>query len=377
MRRAIIFAILSVFVIAPPVLAADGLLGGLFGGGKPDVPQTIWQRANDGTATHLQSELQCPPAAGPFRLTAVTVFDGFGFDVGCQYDNTRRDRITLYLTNLRGQSLQAYFEGDVAEMLKSAPDAKPAGEGNVQFTTDSGWLASLHEIGGGKGRTGLWLTDMSGWEFQYRATYAAAEQDTVFAAMAELAAVGAKTAGAHLAACAAAPTLERGGRRITDERQLITLTLTATGMAYPPLRGPAAPTAIDPVWCAVDGLSVDGVPFLHWRNLADQNGGVIERITAMAGRDRKQIICVADVVGTKQFPNDLRSVYDIAFDGEDRLDLLGIYEGMPALEEVARFAADRRFLLFSSTDKKNRKTSIYRTPPPLPPLSTIPAPASP
>jgi hypothetical protein len=357
MRAAISAALCLFFAASGAAVAGEGLLGRLFGGASPsDVPKSIWQREADASGTHLQSQLKCPVSAGPFRLTALIATDAFGFDVWCQYDTATRDRITLYLTQRQGESLQDDLEVAKSAIPMSMPGAMlMAPDGQESFTNDSAWLSALYDAG--RARTGVWVTDFSGWTFKFRATYAPAQQQAAFDAMSELARSATNSAGARLGACANRTALERTGRPIADERQAIPLAVTATVMAYAPLRGPNAPPFIEPIWCPAEPLTVEGQPFLLWYNIAQQNGGPVDRLTAMRDGDPVTILTVFDSI-----QNTIPAAYDIAIESETTISIVGIYDGPPTIEEIARFGPRGYVGVFASIDKRTGRVTVFRSP---------------
>lgn len=269
MRHACSIALMLAYIAASPADAADSGFGRLYGGRSADVPQSIWLRDRDGTARHLQSELQCLPSPGSFRLTQIVAIDPFGFDVGCQYDDTRRNRITLYLTKISPPMLADYFTASAGELEKNAPNAvRLSAESAKSFTSDSAWLMALYNINGGRGRTGLWVSDFSGWAVTFRATYAPADEQAAFDAMTAIAAAGARTAGAHLAACAATPVPERKGERVTEPDALM-YSIGTLGIAGHVAKSdkPLPPA----VWCGEKAYPDRATPMLLWRNIGEKS----------------------------------------------------------------------------------------------------------
>jgi hypothetical protein len=279
MKVAISAALCLFFAASGAAVAGEGLLGRLFGGASPsDVPKSIWQREADASGTHLQSRLKCPVSAARFRLTALITTDAFGFDVWCQYDTATRDRITLYLSRRQGESLQDELEGAKSAIPMSMPGATLiAADSQESFTSDPAWLSALYDVG--QSKTGIWVTDFSGWTFKFRATYAAAEQESAFQAMTELTGAAANSAGAHLAACAAAPMAERTGNAVASDDR------AAAPMAIVGIAGHFAKSdkaRPEPVWCIERAYENLSAPILGWRNIGERElSTAVQRFTLM------------------------------------------------------------------------------------------------
>jgi len=282
MKAAISAALCVLFAATGAASAGEGVLGRLFGGGdrSNDVPKSIWQRDKDASGTHLQSRLRCPASVGAFKLTGLVATDGFGFDVWCQYDTTTRERITVFLTRREGEPLEGHFEVAKEAITTTTPNAAPvAASEQTSFTTDPAWLSAVYDEG--RLRTGVWVTDFSGWTFKFRATYPPAAQQAALDAMRELAAAATGSAGAHLAACAAAPKPERTGQRVTrttDNGGMVLGTM-ATGwiVAQAVMQEPATS-----VWCMEKAFDNLAAPIQAWRNIAERGDTTpVQRFTLM------------------------------------------------------------------------------------------------
>src|SRR5688572_5467250 len=185
----------------------------------PDpVPESIWQRSDDGSGIHQQSGLRCPVRAGPFRLTGLVAIDGFGLDVACIYDRAAGDRITLYLTQAApDHGFAAHLKVSLESIVMVDPEARPLPDDLPRFEpAPAAWLGGLFGYGARPLRNGVWLSDVSGWTLKFRATYDLDREQDIVAVMGELARTARASAAPHLAACAAAPVPERRGVRITD-----------------------------------------------------------------------------------------------------------------------------------------------------------------
>ena len=281
MKAVISAALCVLFAATGAASAGEGVLGRLFGGGdrSGEVPKSIWQREKDASGTHLQTGLKCPVSAGAFKLTGLLATDAFGFDVWCQYDTTTRERITVFLTRRQGESLEDHFEGAKTAITTTVASASLVGGGEpISFTTDPAWLSAVYDEG--RLRSGVWVTDFSGWTFKFRATYPPAQQQAALDAMSEIAATASMSAGTHLAACAAAPMPERGGQRVTRTTDTGTLLGTlGTGWI---LGQSLKQDTSQPVWCMEKAFDNLAAPIQGWRNIAERSDGTpVQRFTLM------------------------------------------------------------------------------------------------
>ncbi len=146
--------------------------------GQADVvPQSVWTKSADGSGSHLQSMLQCPATVGPFQLKSLTHYDAFGLDVGCDYWAGDSD-ITLYLSKRAdNETLQSDFDGAKSAIPTHFPDAKPVDQAPPSPSSGS-WLSAMFTIRNDAQRSGLWVADIGGWTFKFRATYSRARKTT-------------------------------------------------------------------------------------------------------------------------------------------------------------------------------------------------------
>jgi hypothetical protein len=96
------------------------------------LPKTVFQIDNDGTALHLESQLQCPATIGEFHRTRLDLFDPFGVDVGCDYQDVEHDEITLYIALRPGQELGKQFDSAKAALVQRLPAATPLADTEQQ-----------------------------------------------------------------------------------------------------------------------------------------------------------------------------------------------------------------------------------------------------
>jgi hypothetical protein len=254
---------------APPARAAQGE--------ERPIPKSVFQKNADGSALHLQSQLHCPAASERFRLTAMMVFDGYGLDVDCNYDDGRGSVITMYVTLRQGATLQEHFDAATAAIKQRWPQVTPFSD-TVPAPSSSAWMSALYVKDDTNDRSGVWVADFAGWTFKFRATYPAGKDDATFASLRELTAEAERSARAHLEACAKSPPPQRGpASLIEDTKELSALTLAALisesvgAIELKPgltLRNARDGNAAAPIWCVERSVRIGDNPFLIWRNIA-------------------------------------------------------------------------------------------------------------
>lgn len=236
------------------------------------LPESIWHLEGD-DARHLQSTLVCPAAVGDFQRNQLVPFDNYGFDVACGYTMSGSSVVTLYLTRRVSRSLADDFADAQVALKQRMPEATPI---NAVAPTGANFTSALYTRGDGT-RTGLWVADIAGWTFKFRATYEDGRESDTLAAMSALTAKMSGSAGSHLAACAAAPPAQRGGRAITDKEKNNQLALIAVigFAAADDEKGATVPTQ----WCAEEPAGDEEIPMLFWRDIAGD--GTSDRISLM------------------------------------------------------------------------------------------------
>lgn len=237
-----------------------------------DTPKSIWRVDGTDNATHLQSTLPCPAKVGTFERNVLRPFDGFGFDVGCNYDSAGVGRVSVYLTRRTGRTLADDFAGAQASLKQVMPDATPVA-GTSPAPAGFAFTGALYNRTDGT-KTGLWVADVSGWTFKFRATYVAAKEQDVLNAMSELAAKAKTTAAPYLATCATAQPVVRDGKLVTESSEITMLTLVGTVDLQD------RKTAEH--WCAEDLVADEKAPLLFWRNAANTTKlGPVDRLSLM------------------------------------------------------------------------------------------------
>jgi hypothetical protein len=127
------------------------------------VPKTVWQLGDNGTALHLESQLQCPATVGEFHRMRLNLYGPFGVDVSCDYQNTERDEITLYIALSPGEELAKQFDAAKAALVQRFANATPLPDAEQQtFTSAMDWSHIIYRLSV-TSHTGLWMARLGGW----------------------------------------------------------------------------------------------------------------------------------------------------------------------------------------------------------------------
>jgi hypothetical protein len=277
------------------------------------IPESVWQRGDDGSGIHQQTSLHCPVRAGAFRLTGLAAIDGFGTDVACVYDREEGDRITLYLTRAQGgEDFAVHLRISLESIIAVDPGAKPLSVPLPVFEMRQAvWLGGMFGYDDVPLRSGVWLTDLSGWTLKFRATHEAARERETLAVMGELARVVRASAAPHLAACAASAIPERAGMRIADSARIADIiALAAIDMAV---------SVVTPGrWC-VEAPHTDGdARLMFWRDAAGDH-------------DRVSLMTVdAPLIFESASQGD--GIYRLAVPLEGKLVIVAFFDGRPSDE---------------------------------------------
>lgn len=169
-------------------------------------PLTVWRPVGGGGLEHVQSGVVCPSRIDAYRRTDAAIFDRFGLDVGCNY--SRSDAaVTLYLTRREpgGEGLDAAMAEAKKELLEAGAAHHPVVIAENRLSENGlDWTTVVYREDGEK-HTAIWIADLSGWTFEFRATYPAADDLPMGALIGRIATQVRTTAGTHLALCARAP----------------------------------------------------------------------------------------------------------------------------------------------------------------------------
>ena len=316
-------------------------------------PKAIFDIADDGGALHQQSLLQCPANLDGYSRDVLHVYDKAGFDVSCNYRGPQSD-VTVYLTRRPPEQLAQDFEGERQAILKRIADAA-ARDGAVPLPPGLDWKSAGFASNKGVQLDDLLLAEVSGWEFQIRATYLSGSADPTHKMAADITALMLKTAGAHLAACAAAPPPARAGQSVGDVDYATTLALSGITMArLNPIADPA------PVWCAEGAFPVGQTNPVLWRNIAfDGKSGDADRVS---GSDPRIVEVRLDPasgeVAAKQ--GATMNIYDVIIGNADSADLIGIFNGRPSPGDLGKLIfGGGQIHVFAHFDRATNKIQIF------------------
>ena len=328
---------------------------------NPQPPKSIWDLSPEGSATHLQSGMICPRVSGDFTILGQQVYDRAGFDVSCGYSNKTMGVITIYLARRDPARLEEDFESAKKAVISRTPSAVLQ-DRTLPLPAGLAWKSAGYSQNGGAMDSDLALASLSGWEFEIRATYIPARQSDVAQTLADLTATVAKSAGQHLAACAAAPMLSRSSVPVSDQKQLLVFTLSAsvTGSV-------AIPGENEPVWCAENAFLAGDHPYVFWRNItAVPKGGPADRITPIG--DGRTVTILFDAAATelagKETPESPHTIYDVEIDEGASVALVAVLDGRPSGEDVAKLVLLRASVpVLARFSKTDHHITIYQPKP--------------
>ena len=325
-------------------------------------PQSIFALAADGGALHQQSQLQCPATLDGYSRHDLRVYDKAGFDVSCDYGGPQSD-VTIYLTRRDPAQLPAVFEGARQAILKRFADAT-ARDAAIPLPPGLAWKSAGFVSSKGTQFDDLLLADVSGWEFQVRATYLESSAEATHKLVSDLSALTLRTAGTHLAACAAAPAPARAGQPVGNVDYFMTLVVSGIAMARL-----AKPPAAEPVWCAEGAFPLGQVNPVFWRNITfDGKSGDADRISSADPRIIEVRLDPAsgEVAAKQGTPMD---VYDVIVGDADNADLIGIFNGRPSPSDVGKLVFSGQTHVYARFNLATKNIQVFtgKPKPPAPP----------
>jgi hypothetical protein len=301
-------------------------------------PKSVWRLEPPSGAVHLQSTLTCPPSAGTFGRTGVVAFDGFGFDVACTFASGN-SRVALFLSKRRGQSIADDFDDARAALVARDRNAKPSDEPPGALPGAARALTAAYETHDGF-ETGIWTADLVGWTLTFRATYAPGARADVVAALSKMSEQARSTAGAHLAACAAARPIARDGVAITD-RELVTRLALVAGMSEQAGSENITVPVRNERWCVEETAPDQKTPMLYWRNIANEGAeGPLDRMMLMTQEEPPMWLisgnAIANMLADKK---DAQGpiVHQLTEARGDAVFMFAFYRGRPALGTLLPF----------------------------------------
>jgi hypothetical protein len=325
-------------------------------------PRTVFGLEPDRSAVHQQSHLVCPAEVSGFPRIGTTLFDRWGFDVGCSYRNAAGSLITLYLYRAAGRgTLDEDFNGARDSVPQAMRGAVPGGDTGIN-PPGAGWRSAGFVLPNGM-LSEIFVAPLADWRLKYRATYTRQDIQAVGAAVTALSGIVTKTARPHLERCAAAPAPQRAGQRNRDLNALQALAAAVTLNASETVAEPRPGAA----WCAETGFGVGEAAFLFWRNAAAGADGPVDRITAVGAGSPILVVraapaAVEAAVAKFQVKStiDSREIYGVVWDGADAVQLVGIFAGRPSLQEVATLAMGTNVSVYARIEKNGGRITLYK-----------------
>lgn len=327
-------------------------------------PPSVFLMTPEGAAVHRQSHLVCPGAIAGFQRVSAHMYGRPGFDVSCGYRAGNAPGsavVTLYMTLSPREPVDALFEMAKASLVQTAPGVV-ARTAMAAAPPGFDWLKAGYTMPNGL-VTEVFLTRLSGWDYKLRTTYRPEDESAVGNLLAALSAGVARTVAPYLAACAASPPGPRNGQRNQDLAVLQTLTVVSAVVATRALTAPGPETA----WCAETGFTVGEAAFIHWRNISGADGPV-DRITRINGGDTVLVLrdpptLVNEMAAKLPSPGSIngRAVYAVVVDGQENMQIVGIFEGRPSLNDVAGLALGKAVGIYGQVSKQpGNPVTIYR-----------------
>lgn len=339
---------------------------GTFAAPSEKIPESIWRDASSSNAFHLQSTMTCPSSQGDFKRSKVVAFDGFGLDVGCNYEGPKDSTVTLYLTQRTKGSLQDHFQGAQQAIAQVQPGAKAMSATPALAKDAAKWKSALYQVENGQVETGVWVKDVSGWTLKIRASYRKSERSKTLAAASAIVANAERTAGQHLAACAAAPRGKRAGTLITSKDELMSMSLMTVvmgGMVLPEDK-PSTPVE-KPAWCLSGAVVKDGIPLELWSNLRTGIAQPTDQITIMTVEASAPLeVGPEGLAALLDKKKSGKIVHSVTATQDGMFAVYGYFDDRPSLDALADFGAaivSGKAQPLSSTKAGSNEINIHTT----------------
>ena len=322
-----------------------------------------------GNATHVESDWRCPSDFGDYHRHDLHVYDAFGLDVSCDYLNPGVGDITLYLTKRSGADIKGDFEGGKSAILKRVPDAALVPELEQKtFSSERDWLHATYSHRNSSILEGIWYAWYGDWEFEIRATYAAAQSDAVLTMLSQMT-QSSREMEAHLARCRRSQTPLRNGAPITGDVGALTLALamSATAKTLPESAGnpPSEEPTLPSEWCVEDAVQGAAEPTLLWHSLSGSGQTAqADRASLMTEGNPVVLESQADSdvnkIGAELKRQDLPIFVLTRIDG-DSIDIYGFFSRRPNGPILAHLLSDivhGRARILGGYNLKKRKITL-------------------
>lgn len=299
------------------------------------IPLSVWRPTDAAGFEHLQSGLRCPETLGKFHRIQVTAFSPFGTDVGCGY-NTGDAALTIYMTwaanvdDAFGQAKASVIEAQAARHPRLISETRETSEGldwrRAEYTLD------------GVMRSDIWLTNLQGWQFKFRASYPNSAADDVAEAIALATTAVRDSAGRHLALCEKSRPPRRAGKatkvKAGDPAVLAGLIGASPAASDGTLQDP------QPVFCVEDGYGEAGRGFLLWRGVTpDGEDALVDQLTVMTMGPPPTLDIALDSIGNlisvEQRGGKTRSRWIATMSRDKSTAIYGYFDERPSAKVAA------------------------------------------
>lgn len=313
---------------------------------KPAPPQSVWGASDHDGLIHLQSGLSCPSEYAGLRRTDVQLFDGLGFDVGCNYA-APGVALTIYIFRRQGNTVATAMTQAKEEYLTVGADRHPTpvAEGSA---SDGGltWSTALYSEDQDL-RSGIWVAALQDWTVLYRVTYRASAEASATSGVSEMSKLIRASAGAQLDRCAKAPLPRRDGARITNAKAIQDAAMMTSVLGGALLSAAADAAKKDPTparevtWCAEEPIQVAPYRMIFWRGVqADGEDAGLDRITLVSNGPPPTLGLAADslagLIGGKGGP----AQWAATASGGNGAAIYAYFKSRPSSASVAALFAD-------------------------------------
>jgi hypothetical protein len=311
------------------------------------IPHSIWRFDDNNDATHLQTGLVCSATSGDFKRIELRFYKASGLDVSCNYRDSEKTLVTLYMTRRGTESVADDFKSAKQELTQVTPSAQPLPDTDQKaFASDMKWSTLLYSEQGGQVHSGIWITDLHGWTLEYRATYAAANEATALSEMAALTNLAEKTAGGVLATCEKSGVPERSGILIADKdamQQALVLASVLGAVTPDKDEHPqSAPRSV--TWCPETEITSSGYRMLLWHGaFEDGSDASADRITPEILEDPPALEAAPDQLGSivqNELKGGKANNWTAKIDNGKRTWLFGLFSGRPSGEALGALMFD-------------------------------------
>lgn len=344
--RALAFALILA-AIAGPAMADASTAAAPPTAPSPPLPQSVWKTSGGDDLIHLQSGLSCPHDYAGLRRTEAKLFDGLGFDVGCNYA-APGVALTVYIFRRPEDSVAAAMAQAKDEYLTLGADRHPTpiSDGSV---SDGGltWSTALYAEDGNI-RSGIRVAALQDWIVLYRVTYLASAEDGAMADISEMSKLVRSSAAVQLDRCAQSPLPKRDGARITNTKAIQDAAMMTSilggamlsAAADKAAKGPP-PAAQEVTWCAEAPMQIAPYRMIFWRAVeVDGEDADLDRITVASIGPPPTLALAEDGLGGLIGGNDGPAKWAATISNGNGASIYGYFKSRPPAASVAALFAD-------------------------------------